>query len=128
MNVHKFIAKPETSTTSNLTIKWLPSQNLKYLPEKVRATTWKIFSQENIILQPKEVKQVKLGLGFMMSEGVVFVSLTNVLRGKLCSIQNEVNMEDTDDIITTLTNNNNSGGVVQIREHEALVLVCYKKL
>ena len=64
----------------------------------------------------------------MMSEGAVFLSLTNVLRGKLCSIQNEVNMEDTDDIITTLTNNNHSGGVVQIREHEALVLVCYKKL
>ena len=127
MNVHKFIAKPETFATSNLTIKWLPSQNLKYPPEKVSATTWKIFSQENIILQPKEVKRVELGLGFMMSEGVVFVSLTNVLRGKLCSIQNEVNMEDTDDIITTLTNNN-SGGAVQIREHEALVLVCYKKL
>ena len=63
----------------------------------------------------------------MMSEGVIFVSLINVLRGKLCSIQNEVNMEDTDDIITTLTNNN-SGGAVQIREHEALALVCYKKL
>ena len=127
MNVHKFIAKPETSTSSNLTIKWLPSQNLKYPPQKVSVTTWKIFSQENILLQPKEVKRVKLGLGFMMSEGVVFVSLSNVLRGKLCSIQNEVNMEDTDDIITTLSNNN-SGGAVQIREHEALALVCYKKL
>ena len=125
--MHKFIAKPETSTSSNLTIKWLPSQNLKYPPQKVSVTTWKIFSQENILLQPKEVKRVKLGLGFMMSEGVVFVSLSNVLRGKLCSIQNEVNMEDTDDIITTLSNNN-SGGAVQIREHEALALVCYKKL
>ena len=125
--MHEFNAKPETSTSSNLTIKWLPGQNLKYPAQKVSVTTWKIFCQENILLQPKEVKRVKLGLGFMMSEGVVFVSLTNVLRGKLCSIQNEVNIEDADDIITTLTNNI-SRGAVQIREHEALALVCYKKL
>ena len=126
MNVHKFIAKPGTSTTSNLTIKWSLGQNLKYPPSKVNATTWKIFSQGDIVLQPKEVKRVKLGLGFRMSEGIVFVSSSNVLREKLCSIQNEVNMEDTDDIITTLSNN--SGGVVRVRENEALALVCYKKL
>ena len=102
MNVHKFIAKPGTSTVSNLTIKWSLGQNLKYPPSKVSTTTWKIFSQGDIILQPKEVKRVKLGLGFRMSKGIVFISSSNVLRGKLCSIQNEVNMEDTDDIITTL--------------------------
>ena len=127
MNIHKFNVKPKTSTSSNLTIKWVPGRNLKYQAQKVSTTTWKIFSQENILLQPKEVKRVKLGLGFMMSEGVVLVSLSNVLRGKLCSIQNEVNIEDTDDIITILSNNN-SKEAVQIREHEALALVCYKKL
>ena len=126
MNVHKFIAKSKTSTTSNLTIKWSLGQNLQYPPSKVSATTWKIFSQGDIVLQPKEVKRVKLGLGFRMSEGIVLVSSSNVLREKLCSIQNEVNMEDTDDIITTLSNN--SGGVVRVRENEALALVCYKKL
>ena len=61
-----------------------------------------------------------------MSEGIVFVSSSNVLREKLCSIQNEVIMEDVDDIITTLTNN--SGGVVRVRENETLALVRYKKL
>ena len=126
MNVHKFIAKRETSTSSNLTIKWSLGQNLKYPPSKVSANTWKIFSQGDIVLQPKEVKRVKLGLGFRMSEGIVFVSSSNVLRKKLCSIQNEVNMEDTNDIITTLSNN--SGGVVRVRENEGLALVCYKKL
>ena len=70
MNVHKFITKPETSTTSNLTIKWSLGQNLKYPPSKVSATTWEIFSQGDIVLQPKEVKGVKLGLGFRMSEGI----------------------------------------------------------
>ena len=126
MNVHKFISKPGTSTSSNLTIKWSLGQNLKYPPSKVGATTWKIFSQGDIVLQPREVKRVKLGLGFRMSDGIVFVSLSNVLHEKLCSIQNEVNIEDTDDIITTLSNN--SEGVVRIRENEALALVCYKKL
>ena len=126
MNVHKFIAKLGTSTTSNLTIKWSLGQNLKYPPSRVSATTWKIFSQGDIVLQPKEVKRVKLGLGFRMSGGIIFVSSSNVLREKLCSIQNEVNMEDTNDIITTLSNN--SGGAVRVRENEALALVCYKKL
>ena len=90
------------------------------------ATTWKIFSQGDIVLQPKEVKPVKLRLGFRMSEGIVFVSSSNVLREKLCSMQNEVIMEDVDDIITTLTNN--SGKVVRVRENETLALVRYKKL
>ena len=124
--MHKFIVKPRTSTSSNLTIKWSLDQNLKYPPSKVDAATWKIFSQGDIVLQPKKVKRVKLGLGFWMSEGIVFVSSSNVLREKLCSIQNEVIMEDTNDIITTLTNN--SGGVVRVRENETLALVCYKKL
>ena len=39
MNVHKFIVKPRTSTSSNLTIKWSLGQNLKYPPPKVSATT-----------------------------------------------------------------------------------------
>ena len=126
MNVHKFIAKPGTSTTSNLTIKWSLGQNLKYPPSKVSATTWKIFSQGDIVLQPKEAKRVKLGLGFRISEGIVFVSSSEVLRKKLCSIQNEVNMEDTDDIITTLLNH--SEKVVRVRENDTLALVRYKKL
>ena len=126
MNVHKFIVKPETSTSSNLTIKWTLDQNLKYSPSKVDAATWKLFSQGDIVLQPKEVKRVKLGLGFRMNKGIVFVSSSIIIREKLCSIQNEVIMEDIDDIITTLTNN--SGGVVRVRENETLALVRYKKL
>ena len=33
--------------------------------------TWEIFSQEDIKLDSKEVKQVRLGFGFKMNEGVV---------------------------------------------------------
>ena len=51
--------------------------------------TWEIFSQEEMKLKPKEVKQLQLGFGFMMSEGAVLVGLTNSLKYKRCSLQNE---------------------------------------
>ena len=102
MNIHKFSVKPKSIPPK--TIKWIPLQNLKYPAKKINSTTWEIFSQKNIELQPKEVKQMTIGLCFMMSEGV-FVSLANSLQGQLCSIQNEVNIENTNDIITTISNN-----------------------
>ena len=46
-----------------------------------------------------------LGVGFMMSEGVVLTSLPYSLRKKRCSLQNEVNLENTIDIITVIANN-----------------------
>ena len=124
MNIHKFNVKPKHKL--HKTIKWIPLKNLKYPAKKVNSITWEIFSQEDIKLQPKEVKQITLGLGFMMTEGVVFVSLANSLRKKRYSIQNEVNLEDTNDIITTISNN--SKEIVNIQENELLCLVCYKKL
>ena len=124
MNIHKFNVKPKS--ISSKMIKWSPLVFKKYPAKKINSNTWEIFCQDNIELQPKEVKQVTLGLGFMMSEGVVLVSLANSLRGKLCSIQNEVNLEDTDDIITSVSNN--SMEVINIPEHSVLCLVCYKKL
>ena len=123
MNIHKFNVKPKSIPSK--TIKWAPL-NLKYPAKKINSNTWEIFSQDNIELQPKEVKQIKLGLGFMMSEGVVLVSLASSLRGELCSIHNEVNLQDTDNIITSVSNN--SKEIVNIPQHSVLCLVCYKKL
>ena len=60
----------------------------------------------------------------MMSDGVVLVCLANSLREKCCSIQNEVNLEDTNDIITTISNN--SKEPINIRENEVLCFICYK--
>ena len=67
-------------------------------------------------LKPQEAKQLQLGLGFMMSEGVVLVGLDNSLKYKRCSLQNEINLEDTEDIVITLMNNSNE--IVDIREHD----------
>ena len=124
MNIHKFNVKPKS--ISHKTIKWLiPSEILKYV-KNVNPDTWEVYSQEDIKLQPKEVKPLMLGVGFMMSEGVVLTSLPYSLRKKRCSLQNEVNLEDTIDIITVIANN--SKEIVNIQENELLCLVCYKKL
>ena len=124
MNIHKFNVKPKS--ISHKTIKWLiPSEILKYF-KKANPDTWVVYSQEDIKLQPKEVKPLMLGVGFMMSEGVVLTSLPYSLRNKRCSLQNEVNLEDTIDTITVIANN--SKEIVNIQENELLCLVCYKKL
>ena len=124
MNIHKFNVKPKS--ISHKTIKWLiPSEIKKYF-KKVNPDTWEVYSQEDIKLQPKEVKPLMLGVGFMMSEGVVLTSLPYSLRKKRCSLQNEVNLEDTIDIVTAIANN--SKEIVNIQENELLCLVCYKKL
>ena len=62
-----------------------------------------------------------------MSEGGVLTGLANSLKNKRCSLQNEVSLEDTENIVITITNNN-SNEIVDIQENEFLCRVCYKKL
>ena len=124
MNIHKFNVKPKS--ISHKTIKCLiPSEILRYV-KKVNPDTWEVYSQEHIKLQPKEVKPLMLGVGFMMSEGVVLTSLPYSLRKKRCSLQNEVNLENTIDIITVIANN--SKETISIEKNELICIVCYKKL
>ena len=75
MNIHKFNVKPIFNPPK--TIKWLISDDIRQYVKKVNTNTWEIYSQENIILKPKEVKFIMLGVGFMMSERVVLTSLSN---------------------------------------------------
>ena len=127
MNIHKFNIKPKDK--QHKTIKWMIPVDIRQYVKKVNTNTWEIFSQENIKLKPKEVKHLFLGIGFMMSEGVVLTSLANSLSEKRCSIQNEVNLEDTVNpvnIIAVITNN--SKEIVNIQENDLLFLVFYKKL
>ena len=56
MNIHKFNAKPKTNPPK--TIHWRSLPNVKYPARKVNLMTWRIFSQEDIKLDPKEVKQI----------------------------------------------------------------------
>ena len=103
----------------------MPAARGKYPARKVNLMTSEIFSQKGIKLNPKEVKQIRLGFGFKMSEGVVLAGLANSLKYKRRSLQNEVSLEDTEDILITFTNNSNE--IVDIPEHELLCQVCYKK-
>ena len=124
MNIHKFSTKPKTIPPK--TIHWRPLRKVKYPALKINSMTWEIFSQEDIKLKPNEIKQLQLGLGFIISEGVVLVALANSFKNKRCSLQNEVSLEDSENIIINITNNSNE--ILHIEKPELLCRVCYKKL
>ena len=124
MNIHKFNVKPIYNPTK--TIKWLiPNETRQYV-KKVNITTWEILSQEDITLKPKEVKFIMLGIGFLMSEGVVLTSLSDSLTKKRISLQNGVYLTDTIDLIIVLTNNSTEN--IKIPKMVTLCFVCYNKL
>ena len=124
MNIHKFNVKPKSKTSK--TIKWLIPLDIRNYVKKIDTDIWSVYSRENIILQPKEVKPLILGMGFIISEGIVFTSVPNSLRIKRCSLQNEVHLENTADIITSIANN--SKEIINIEKNNLLCYVCYKKL
>ena len=125
MNIHKFNVKSKNKSTHK-TVRWIIPTDIRSFVKKVNKDTWEIYSQENIILQPKEVKYLFLGIGFMMSEGVVLTSLSNSLSKIRCSLENEVNLQDTINIITVITNNSKES--VKINKMDLLCFVSYKKL
>ena len=123
MNIHKFNVKPIYYPTK--TIKWLIPDNIRRIFKKVNTTTWEVYSQKDLILKPKEVKFIMLGIGFMMS-GVVLSSLNESLTIKRISLQNGVYLTNTLNMIIVLTNNSSEN--IQIHKLTSLCLVCYKKL
>ena len=124
MNIHKFNVKPIYYPTK--TIKWIIPDNIRRFFKKVNTTTWEVYAQNDLILKPKEVKFIMLGIGFMMSEGVVLASLNESLTIKRISLQNGVYLTDTLNMIIVLTNNSSVN--IQIPKLSSLCLVCYKKL
>ena len=124
MNIHKFNVKPRILPTK--TIKWMIPDIIKQYVRRVNITTWEVFSQEDITLKPKEVKFIMLGIGYMMSEGVVLASLSESLTKKRISLQNGVYLSDTLNMIIVLTNNSTEN--IRIPKLTMLCLVCYKKL
>ena len=124
MNIHKFNVKPINYPTK--TIKWMIPDNIRNFFKRVNTTTWEVFTQNDLILKPKEVKFIMLGIGFMISEGVVLSSLNESLVKKRISLQNGVYINDTLNIIVVLTNNSSEN--IQIHKLSSLCLICYKKL
>ena len=124
MNIHKFNVKPIDYPPK--TIKWMIPDQIRQYFKKVNTTTWEVYAQNDLILKPKEVKFIMLGIGFMMSEGVVLTSLNESLTIKRISLQNGVYLTDTLNMIIVLTNNSSVN--IQIPKLSSLCLVCYKKL
>ena len=125
MNIHKFNVKPQGYPPTK-TIKWMIPDIIKQYVRRVNITTWEVFSQEDITLKPKEVKFIMLGIGYMISEGVVLASLSESLTKKRISLQNGVYLSDTLNMIILLTNNSTEN--IRIPKLTMLCLVCYKKL
>ena len=124
MNIHKFNIKPIDYPAK--TIKWIIPDQLRQYFKKVNSTTWEVYTQKDLLLKPKEVKFILLGIGFTMSEGVVLSSLNDELTIKRISLQNGVYLNDTYNMIIVLTNNSNEN--ILIPKLAMLCLVCYKKL
>ena len=124
MNIHKFNVKPISYPAK--TIKWIIPEQLRQYFKKVNGNTWEVYAQNDILLKPKEVKYIMLGLGFYMSEGVVLTSLNESLTIKRISLQIGVYLTDTLNMIIVLTNNSSVN--IQIPKLSSLCLVCYKKL
>ena len=123
MNIHKFNVKPYPTTK---TINWMVPDLIRQYVRKININTWEVFSQKDLILNPKEVKFIMLGIGFMISEGVVLASLSESLTKKRISLQNGVYLTDTLNMIVVLTNNTSEP--IRIPNLTPLCLVCYKKL
>ena len=124
MNIHKFNVKPINYPTK--TIKWMIPDNIRNFFKRVNTTTWEVFTQNDLILKPKEVKFIVLGIGFIISEGVVLSSLNESLVKKRISLQNGIYINDTLNMIIVLTNNSSEN--IQIHKLSSLCLICYKKL
>ena len=124
MNIHKFNVKPINYPAK--TIKWIIPEQLRQYFKKVNGNTWEVYAQNDILLKPREVKYIMLGLGFYMSEGVVLSSLNDELTIKRISLQNGVYLNDTHNMIIVLTNNSNEN--ILIPKLTMLNLVSYKKL
>ena len=124
MNIHKFNVKPINYPAK--TIKWLIPEQLRQYFKKVNGNTWEVYAQNDILLKPKEVKYIMLGLGFYMSEGVVLSSLNDKLTLKRVSLQNGIYLKDTLNMVIVLTNNSNEN--ILIPKLTMLNLVSYKKL
>ena len=124
MNIHKFNVKPINYTEK--TIKWVIPEQLRQYFKKVNGNTWEVYAQNDILLKPKEVKYIMLGLGFYMSEGVVLSSLNDKLTLKRVSLQNGIYLSDTLNMVIVLTNNSTEN--ILIPKLTMLNLVSYKKL
>jgi hypothetical protein len=124
MPVHKFIHEyPQPPSAPPVAVLWYPSEDVKYPSERDHTHKWKIFAQEDIIVQSHIVTSIEIKFGVEMQIGVIIVSLTQQLKKVKLSIQNESVIETADDIVITIQNNTNND--IMIRAGDALCYLTY---
>jgi hypothetical protein len=122
MPVHKFIHKyPQPPPELPVTVLWYPA--VKYPAEGDQTLKWKIFAQEDIIVQSHNAASIELRFGVEMQIGVIIVSLAQQLKKVKLSIQNEPVAETADDIMISIQNNSNND--ITIRAGDALCFLTY---
>ena len=104
--LHKTGKKNETFNDNS--IMWSPHNGVNYEPTKINSVRWEIYAQEDIQLEPKQIKLYTLNFGVAFSLGLVVVSLVNDLKLKRICIQNETVVENVEDIVISIQNNADS--------------------
>jgi hypothetical protein len=75
MPVHELIHEySQPPSVPPVTVLWYPSEDVKYSAERDRTLKWKIFVQEEIIVQSHNVASIELRFGVEMSFGVIIIS------------------------------------------------------
>ena len=80
MSVHKFIKKPPVPTNPPVAVLWYPRSNVAHPSERISNYKWRIYSQENISIQPHTTKTIELQFGVEMTIGVIFISLNQAYK------------------------------------------------
>jgi hypothetical protein len=124
MPVHKFIHKyPLPPSMPPTDVLWYPAEDVKYPAKRDHTLEWKIFAQEDIIVESHNAASIELRFGDELQIGVIIVSLTQQLKRLKLSIQNESVVETADDIVISIQNNSNND--IMIRAGDALCFLTY---
>ena len=85
-------------------IEWKPDLSVKYPPIKVNPTKWKIYTQVDVKIPPKDGHRISLGFGFSKSNGLINVSISNKWRAQIGIINNTISAKDCNEIVIYLIN------------------------
>lgn len=110
--IHKFGTKPvktRRTRTQPDSVTWFPKQDVTHIPQRqLGGLRWEIFTQEEITIQPGEIKMQRLGFGVKMTWGICLVSLRQNLKENGCTVQDGVVSENVADIVINIRNNSDS--------------------
>ena len=111
--MHKFGSSATTirsmrTATHTPFVRWIVPINISHRPVKINSRTWRVFCQESFVIASKSTKTVKLPIGVELSDGLILTSLSQDLKVKRCSLQNEITLDSVDNVIVIIQNNSDN--------------------